>query len=102
MIHWLLIIIYQVCEDLDPEYCERESKILGDRVCEQDWFTSRNGKYGCKKTCSCCYEKECTCNDRDEHHCKSYVLHYGQAFCRFEWFISYFGKYGCKQSCNLC
>ena len=92
----------KVCEDLDPEYCLNESKILGDRVCEQEWFTSMHGKHGCKKTCNCCYGRSCTCNDRDEYHCKIYVHHYGMAFCNFEWFLSYFGKYGCKKSCGLC
>ena len=90
------------CEDKDPAYCAKESKILGDRVCEQDWFTDREGEYACQKTCNCCYGRSCHCNDRDENHCKTYTGFYGKSFCTFEWFISYFEKYGCKESCGLC
>ena len=91
-----------VCEDKDPEYCEENVVLLGDRICEHDWFTSTEGEYSCKKTCNCCYNKPCTCDDRDGKHCENYVKYYGDMFCGYDWFISYLGSYGCKKSCGLC
>ena len=90
------------CRDRNPNLCKSMIKKLGDRACHGEWFTDPHGQYGCKKSCNCCYERECTCNDRNEEECKSYVKLFGKKNCKRDWFISYGGKYGCRKSCGLC
>ena len=45
------------CEDNSP-YCTRFVKRYGldppFTICDQDWFTKADGKYGCRKACALC------------------------------------------------
>ena len=91
-----------MCKDKHPNLCLSMIKKLGERVCHGKWFTDPTGRYGCEKTCNCCYEKKCTCSDRNEEECKKYVKLFGKKNCKHHWFTSYTGKYGCRKSCGLC
>ena len=45
------------CQDNSP-YCSRFVKAYGLNppftICDQDWFTKSNGKYGCRESCGLC------------------------------------------------
>ena len=44
----------QTCVDKDAQWCPSYVRIYGDRVCNQSWFTSADGRYGCKLSCNLC------------------------------------------------
>ena len=97
------------CIDKDEQFCASYVANYGDRFCDQEWFISSTGRYGCKLSCNRCdevSEEETTtamptteaCEDGNTF-CESYVR-INEDFCNKDWFIG--GKYQCKKSCNLC
>ena len=86
------------CEDKN-NWCPAYVRIYGDRFCNDDWFISDDGRYGCKKSCG---QTSCVSCKDDDFWCPTYVKIYGDRVCQDDWFISNTGRYGCKKSCNLC
>ena len=86
------------CKDNDERFCPSYVRIYGDRFCDQDWFISDSGRYGCKLSCKLC---RAPCEDKNESFCPSYVRIYGKRFCDADWIING-ERYGCKKSCELC
>ena len=86
------------CKDKDETFCPYYVRIYGDRFCDEDWFISDSGRYGCKLSCKLC---EAPCEDKNERYCPYYVRIYGKRFCDADWFING-ERYGCKKSCELC
>jgi len=99
------------CKDKDKKWCKTYVETYANshyKICEQDWFISDAGRYGCKKSCNLCNDvghatlKPGTCEDKDAKFCSTYVGFYGDQVCKADWFFSADGRYGCKKSCNLC
>ena len=90
------------CIDKDEKFCGSYVANYGDRFCDQDWFISFTGRYGCRLSCNLCDSGPTTCEDKDANYCATYVRVYGQRVCNYQWFISEDGRYGCKKSCDLC
>jgi len=89
------------CIDKDEKFCGSYVANYGNRFCDQDWFISITGRYGCRQSCNLC-DSATTCEDKDENYCATYVRVYGQRVCNYQWFISEDGRYGCKKSCDRC
>ena len=89
------------CIDKDEKFCGSYVANYGNRFCDQDWFISITGRYGCRQSCNLC-DSATICEDKDENYCATYVRIYGQRVCNYQWFISEDGRYGCKKSCDLC
>ena len=89
------------CIDKDEKFCGSYVANYGNRFCDQDWFISFTGRYGCRLSCNLC-DSGPTCEDKDANYCSTYVRVYGQRVCNYQWFISDDGRYGCKKSCDLC
>ena len=107
------------CIDKDTQFCSTYVETYGDRFCDQEWFISASGRYGCKLSCNRCNEPETTeavettrstttipttiaCEDTNKF-CTSYVRIYGKdRLCNEDekWFLK--GKYECKKSCGKC
>merc|ERR1712226_673227 len=78
------------CRDKNEAFCGSYVRNYGNRFCDQDWFISDFGRYGCKLSCKLC-TVERSCEDKDESFCASYVRVYGQRYCNSNWFISDMG-----------
>ena len=118
--NFIFIATRTECVDKDERFCSHYVQSYGDRFCDQDWFISDSGRYGCKLSCKLCNELEPTeddeaieatslamiptttaCEDVNAF-CRSYKNIYGDRLCNEDEEWNQKIKYECQKTCGLC